>query len=760
MTIDESRSHEVEDYGPGEDYPDFDMAPLATSTPKPVRRLGRLSGLDSITEVLTPHTPYDQNFKAFDGSRLDDNDTPSKRGKGQGLMLPEEFSRGDEDSDGSPVERLSDQLKWAPIPLDMSSARPRSSMSNKVCLLILIISKFANFNKSSMSNLSTKIRPTPETKPSIKTQRSQRFTRKAPLDMSKPRSLSSTSDRPRSLSAASDYYITPDLSISKPLPKAIVRGAPRVPSGERSRPPSASGYVPPSSANLKALPKAMLKGAPKGALGPAMKAIRRPRKDIDSDDESVAGEPQRPRSRANTPDWASSPTSPNLHPVPRLNIAKHTRQPSNFANQVTPDKNKRLYQSGAPFNQDGSSLVPQTPKLEFPQQSLDDKVNEILTALASPVRLTASNLQKLSEAANKRQLPLRPFDTPSSIPAPKSIASNRSVASDATSFSRVGRRHVPSTPGDIKLYHLHRNDGQAPIKLYIRLVGEKGERVMVRVGGGWADLAEYLKEYATHHGSKRRVVSEGRIEIQDFGGAAHHRSLHPSRSISSLRSASPASGSRPSSPLVGNRSRSASALGFNRRAESPFGRRAESPSLASPPRVAMRGGHNGTAKDLPIAPTLPVFQPLTYQRQSGLSPPAGSRPPSRPGSSHSTVGVIRRSASRMSFTSAFDGGEMGGLIDPGPPKPLGLAGPKGKNNEISPGDQAWIEEMLGEVQKVSAGRRRRLTGGSNNGDMDFNPGEIMELQPGTGGQQFGGRLGISDMGKQGGTRRVFPRQQG
>ena len=26
---------------------------------------------------------------------------------------------------------------------------------------------------------------------------------------------------------------------------------------------------------------------------------------------------------------------------------------------------------------------------------------------------------------------------------------------------------------------------------------------MVRVGGGWADLAEYLKVYVAHHGSKK-----------------------------------------------------------------------------------------------------------------------------------------------------------------------------------------------------------------------------------------------------------------
>ena len=35
---------------------------------------------------------------------------------------------------------------------------------------------------------------------------------------------------------------------------------------------------------------------------------------------------------------------------------------------------------------------------------------------------------------------------------------------------------------------------------------------MVRIGGGWADLGEYLKEYANHHG--KRSVSDSRFAIQ------------------------------------------------------------------------------------------------------------------------------------------------------------------------------------------------------------------------------------------------------
>jgi len=34
---------------------------------------------------------------------------------------------------------------------------------------------------------------------------------------------------------------------------------------------------------------------------------------------------------------------------------------------------------------------------------------------------------------------------------------------------------------------------------------------MVRVGGGWADLGDYLRTYAEHHG--RRAASDGKVEL-------------------------------------------------------------------------------------------------------------------------------------------------------------------------------------------------------------------------------------------------------
>ncbi|KAF2766114.1 hypothetical protein EJ03DRAFT_330390 [Teratosphaeria nubilosa] len=63
---------------------------------------------------------------------------------------------------------------------------------------------------------------------------------------------------------------------------------------------------------------------------------------------------------------------------------------------------------------------------------------------------------------------------------------------------------------EVKLYHLTQADSDQPIKLFVRIVGE-GERVMVRVGGGWQDLADFLRQFATHHGS--RTASGSALEV-------------------------------------------------------------------------------------------------------------------------------------------------------------------------------------------------------------------------------------------------------
>ena len=64
---------------------------------------------------------------------------------------------------------------------------------------------------------------------------------------------------------------------------------------------------------------------------------------------------------------------------------------------------------------------------------------------------------------------------------------------------------------DIKVYRSSLKDQEQSTKLFVRLVGEHGERAVVRVGGGWADLGVYLRHHAGIYG--RRAVSDGKFEF-------------------------------------------------------------------------------------------------------------------------------------------------------------------------------------------------------------------------------------------------------
>lgn len=146
------------------------------------------------------------------------------------------------------------------------------------------------------------------------------------------------------------------------------------------------------------------------------------------------------------------------------------------------------------------------------------------------------------------QLPSRPKPRhPDPSRRPTSALSSRTDSRTVTpSYSRSGtpsfmlapvrdaRPRSMSSQG-IRLYHLSRS-GETPIKLFIRCVGEQNERVMVRVGGGWADLGEYLRDYAVHHGSRSK--GEGKVEVTDALPAVSRRpgSSPGSRPGSSLES--------------------------------------------------------------------------------------------------------------------------------------------------------------------------------------------------------------------------------
>ncbi|PSN68828.1 hypothetical protein BS50DRAFT_490374, partial [Corynespora cassiicola Philippines] len=163
------------------------------------------------------------------------------------------------------------------------------------------------------------------------------------------------------------------------------------------------------------------------------------------------------------------------------------------------------------------------PPTQFAQKSssssdeLERKISDILTTIPAHIRLTsgigseAREVKSRGLASKSSKGYLRTTRSFSGMKSPELTLSP--ARQDDSANASSGRRSAAALRGDndIKLYHLTQPGREHPIKLFIRRVGENGERVMVRVGGGWADLGEYLRQYAEHHG--RRTVSEGKFEL-------------------------------------------------------------------------------------------------------------------------------------------------------------------------------------------------------------------------------------------------------
>ncbi|KAA6407196.1 MAG: hypothetical protein FRX48_08998 [Lasallia pustulata] len=126
------------------------------------------------------------------------------------------------------------------------------------------------------------------------------------------------------------------------------------------------------------------------------------------------------------------------------------------------------------------------------EDQLEARISSILTDIPMRIKLASEPKSETLE-----DLPPRTSSIPKGlgIISPTLRSDKAQTGSPAVTiapaFPRSARsRH--SLPGDpeIKLYHLHQPGKEAPIKLFVRLVGDARERVMVRVGGGWADLGE------------------------------------------------------------------------------------------------------------------------------------------------------------------------------------------------------------------------------------------------------------------------------
>ncbi|KAF2873055.1 hypothetical protein BDV95DRAFT_593436 [Massariosphaeria phaeospora] len=228
-------------------------------------------------------------------------------------------------------------------------------------------------------------------------------------------------------------------------------------------------------------------------------------------------------------------------PRPALNAAMGKRRPGKSLGELSADN------------------TPPWPPSQFikqPRNSAEDlerKISDILTTIPAHIRLTSSDAREVKAARGVTNQGskgyLRATRSINGMKSPELTLSPVKQDSDSAN-SAAGRKSATAIRGDndIKLYHLTQPGKDIPIKLFIRRVGENGERVMVRVGGGWADLGEYLRQYAEHHG--RRTVSDGKFEI--VGLEVKHPDMPPTRPESALsrRDRRFSGGSQIGSPLT------------------------------------------------------------------------------------------------------------------------------------------------------------------------------------------------------------------
>jgi Growth-Arrest-Specific Protein 2 Domain len=305
--------------------------------------------------------------------------------------------------------------------------------------------------------------------------------------------------------------------------------------------------------------------------------------------------------------------------------------------------------------------VSQTPVSSPSKVSTDQfqqQISEILGSIPARIRLTSE--PDSDQRSDTIQLKKRPSLTTGFRPMSRSSTPSFTLA---PAYAKNPRPRAQNGNPEIKLYHLSRGTGEPPIKLFVRLVGEHGERVMVRVGGGWADLGEYLKEYASHHG--RKSDKTGKVEIQNLPSRVV--SVGSAHSASNLKNGNGRSSpvSRPSSSL--DRPLSSLAIRKTRKSvgEDTLGRQQRSPSTPQP--YALRN-----------TPPVP--------RQSETPPSATSRP-----------------VSRLSWSEEES--------------PLGLAGPTSKKVDISAENAAWVESMKEKVRLASAEKKEKTTATTDFGQL-------------------------------------------
>ena len=423
---------------------------------------------------------------------------------------------------------------------------------------------------------------------------------------------------------------------------------------------------------------------------------------------------------------------------PFAGVTSHRRQGSQTPSDISDSPSEAPFLDNVPVT---SSTIasPRKPKTT---DHLQQQIHSILTTIPNDIRLTTEPPSPLPTDT------LRPRKIRRSTPSTR--ASSSMSARSPTPYLTLApvitttstrQRSQPSNP-EIKLYHLSRSTGEKPIKLFVRLVGEHGERVMVRVGGGWADLGEYLKEYAIHHG-RRSASGGGEVEIRDLA--------LPSSSQRTVSGPSTLKASTQSMEKGGRNSPNPNA----RPASTTFDR---PPSSITTLAIRKHRVSIGEADQ-----TQTQTQPFTPSSSSSRNPPSGDTPDSATSNS-----INGRSSSRLGWTDDETSS-------------LGLAGPKGKlrGSDLPGWKRDWVESMKERVRVASGGRGvgGEVAAGGGGGGRVGNGSAEKERSTMVGLESIGGTSGsgggggqrrekekekekIGELEKIGATKRLFRRSGG
>lgn len=292
-------------------------------------------------------------------------------------------------------------------------------------------------------------------------------------------------------------------------------------------------------------------------------------------------------------------------------------------------------------------------KVRAPEgDSFDRHISEVLEKLPAPIRFRSGAQTPLGVRTAEPRSYSGP--RPKNMRVPSRPSGGLTLAPADPTPSK--KSHSASEP-EVKLYHLTQAGREDPIKLFVRLVGEN-ERVMVRVGGGWADLADYLRQYAEHHGS--RTVSEGTIDVQTVATAGTPQTLN--RRVSGPLNSEAKATRTPVTPATAG------------------ARPGSKDSNKSVPPGDWISGPQGQFSMGEPSPGELSSTPALDQAVSSSPPPTTPSKSSRP----STADASSRPGSRHAWSSE------GGL------------GGSGKKTELPEHKAKWVEGMLEKVTKASA----------------------------------------------------------